>query len=252
MNILKVEYNNNICRATINRPATRNAVNFELMQRLENLLADLESDDGTRCLIVTGAGKKTFISGGDLREFRSIRSAKEARSMAQRMQSILARIEKLPCWTLASINGPAFGGGCETMLAFDFRIAAPEATFGFTQANFYLPPGWGGLTRLVERVGRSTALRWLGEARIVTAREALQHHLIDRIAESGLLASDTQSWAEKLAQNDRAFIKNLKEGAMQLTQVRWKAIRAELDAFAAFWADERHQQRVESFLKGEN
>lgn len=249
MNNLKVEYKNNICFAAINRPDTRNAINFRIMEHLETLLSDLEADDRTRCLVVTGSGKKTFISGGDLRTFRSLKSAKEAKTMAQRMQSILTRIEKLPCWTIASVNGPAFGGGCEVMLAFDFRIASPEAVFGFTQANFYLPPGWGGLTRLVERVGRATALRWLAGAEIVNAREALQHKLIDRIAGPGLLQEETLAWAKKLISHDRTYIKNLKEGAMQLTRARWKSIRAELDSFAQFWEDERHHQRVESFLE---
>src|SRR5699024_4055418 len=115
----------------------------------------------------------------DMREFHSIKTAEGARAMAERMLSILARIEKLPCWTIAAVNGPAYGGGCEIMLSFDFRIAAEEATFGFTQGKFYLPPGWGGLTRLTERVGRSTALRWLGGARVVDAQTGLKANLID-------------------------------------------------------------------------
>lgn len=250
VNILKVEYKNKICRATINRPKTHNAINFRLMRKLETLLTELERDHKTRCLIIRGAGKETFISGGDLRQFHTLKSADEAKTMARPMLEILARIEKLPCWTIASINGSAYGGGCEMMLAFDFRIASPEATFGFTQANFYLPPGWGGLTRLVERVGRSTALRWLGKAEIVRSREALDHKLIDRIAEPGQLQEETRAWAEELIQNDRTFIRNLKEGAIRIAQARWKAIEAELDSFAQCWEDERHHQKVETFLEG--
>lgn len=249
VNILKVEYKNNICQATINRPKARNAINFQLMQKLETLLSELESDNDTRCLIVTGAEEEAFISGGDLREFHKLKSAKEAKSMARRMLSILVRIEKLPCWTIASVNGPAYGGGYEMMLAFDFRIASPNATFGFTQANFYLPPGWGGITRLVERVGRATALRWLGKAKIVQAPEALHHKLLDRIAEPGRLQEETLTWAEDFIQNDRAFIKNLKEGAMRLAQARWRAIEAELDSFAEFWESKKHQHRVQQFLE---
>ena len=148
---------------------------------LEELLSEIETDGKTRSFILKGTGNNAFISGGDLQEFHTIKTSEEARPMAQKMLNILERIEKLPCWTIACINGPAYGG-CETILAFDFRIASSEATFGFTQGKFYLPPGWGGLTRLIERVGRSTALRWLAEAKNIDAHTALNHKLVDKIA----------------------------------------------------------------------
>jgi enoyl-CoA hydratase/carnithine racemase len=221
------------------------------MDEFERLLDELESDENIRCFILTGAGDKTFISGGDLREFHTIKTAKEAKPMAQRMLSILKRIEKLPCWTIASINGAAYGGGCEIMLAFDFRIASPNAGFGFTQGKFYLPPGWGGLTRLVERVGRSTALRWLAEAKIIYAETAFRHKLIDRVADAGKLDEQCHDWAQQLCKNDRKFIQNLKEGALKFAEARWTAIASELDSFAEFWESEPHHQRVEKFLNRE-
>jgi len=244
---LKVEQKNHLCLATINRPDARNAINFAVMEQLEDLLDDLESNKKIRCFILTGAGNDSFISGGDLREFHTLKTAREAKPMAKRMLSILSRIEKLPCWTIAAVNAPAYGGGCEMMLAFDFRIAASRATFGLTQAKFYLPPGWGGLTRLVERVGRSKALEWLAEAKVIDAEAALEHGLINRIAEHQLL-TEARDWAKELTKNDRAFIGNLKRGAMRLTEARWKAIDAELDSFAQFWESERHEERVEKFL----
>lgn len=248
MSILKVEQKKFICRATIHRPQSHNAINFKVMDELENLLDDLESNSDIRCLILTGSGEQTFISGGDLREFHTIKTADEAKPMAKRMLSILTRLEKLPCWTIAAVNGAAYGGGCEIMLACDFRFAAPHATFGFTQGKFYLPPGWGGLTRLVEKVGRSTALLWLAEAKIVDAESALNHKLINHIIESDDFRESVQSSAKNLIKNDRAFIKNLKSGAMKLSQARWKAINAELDSFAEFWESKLHQERVEKFL----
>ncbi len=247
MSILKVEKNNYICRATINRPNSHNAINFDVMDELENLLDDLEDNQNIRCLILTGAGDDTFIAGGDLKEFHTITTAEEAKPMARKMLSILTRIEKLPCWTIAAINGAAYGGGYEMMLAFDFRIASPQASFGFTQGKFYLPPGWGGLTRLVECVGRSTALQWLAEAKIVDSQTALEHNLINRIAKNDLY-EEAWSWAQDLSKNDRPFIKNLKRGAMRLTSARWKAIEAELDSFAEFWESDLHEKRVEKFL----
>lgn len=248
MSVLKVERKNHICRAVIDRPKSHNAINFEVMVELENLLDDLESGSDIRCLILTGAGDKTFVSGGDLREFHTIKTAEEAKPMARRMLTILKRIEQLPCWTIAAINGAAYGGGCEMMLAFDFRIAAPKASFGFTQGKFYLPPGWGGLTRLVEKVGRSTALLWLAEAKVIDSKTALRYNLINQIIQSNNWQDEVWKQAQKLVKNDRPFIKNLKEGAMRITKTRWEAIEAELDSFAQFWESDLHEERVEKFL----
>jgi enoyl-CoA hydratase/carnithine racemase len=248
VSVLKVEQKNHVCQVTINRPSSHNAINFEVMDAFEKLLDDIETDSNIRCLTLTGAGDNSFISGGDLQEFHTIKTAEEAKPMARRMLSILTRIEKLPCWTIASVNAPAYGGGCEILLAFDFRIASPVATFGFTQGKFYLPPGWGGLTRLVECVGRSTALRWLAEAKVVDAQTARDHKLINRISSPEKLDEETIGWTQQLIKNDRSFIHNLKKGAMQLTQARWKAINAELDSFAEFWESDLHKQRVQQFL----
>lgn len=247
MSVLKVEHKNHICQATVNRPKTRNAINFAVMDELEQLLTDLESNN-SRCFILTAEGDEAFISGGDLQEFHTIKAAEEAKAMAQRMLRILSRIEKLPCWTIAGVNGPAYGGGCEMILAFDFRITSSEATFGFTQGKFYLPPGWGGLSRLVECVGRSTALHWLAKAQNVDAQTALHHKLVNHTVPPSVLNDEIWKWAKQITKNDRKFIKNLKQGAMRFTRARWKAIEAELDSFAEFWESDLHQQRVQEFL----
>ncbi|MGK7370801.1 MAG: enoyl-CoA hydratase/isomerase family protein, partial [Candidatus Halalkalibacterium sp. M3_1C_030] len=152
MSILKIEEKKHTYWAAINRPDSRNALNFAVMDALEETLDRIESDNSVRAFVLSGT-RDHFISGGDLKEFHTIKTAEEAKPMAKRMLSLFKRIEKLPCWTIACINGAAYGGGWETMLAFDFRIASNKATFGFTQGKFYLPPGWGGLTRLVEKVG---------------------------------------------------------------------------------------------------
>lgn len=245
--VLKVEQKNSALWATVNRPEAHNAVNFEVMDALEQTLDRLEQDDSILTFVLSGTGS-SFISGGDLKEFHTIETAEEAKPMAKRMLHIYRRLETLPCWTIACINGPAYGGGCETMLAFDFRIAAHSATFGFTQGKFYLPPGWGGLTRLVERVGRSTALKWLAEAAVVDTEEALNHKLIDRVVPDSRLMEETWSWARELSHNDRRFIDNLKQGALRLAHARWKAIEAELEPFAEFWESKKHQQRVQKFI----
>lgn len=252
MSVIETRKTGHILLATLHRPHARNSVNFEVMEHLEAILDRLEADNSIRSFILTGEGEEAFISGGDLKEFHRLRTAEEAEPMARRMLTILQRFEDLPCWNIAAINGPTFGGGCEIILAFDFRIASPGATFGFTQGKFFLPPGWGGLTRLVEKVGRSTAMRWLAEAAVVDTETALGHNLIDRIAGDGDLAACATNWAEELSHNGRDYIGTIKRGAFRYANHRRKAIEAELDSFGKFWEDPEHRKRVEKFINRRN
>lgn len=249
MSVLSTNIEGHILIAEIRRPDSMNAVNFEVMKQLEILLDQLEKNEQIRTFILSGGGDEIFISGGDLKEFHGIKSADEAEQMARRMGSILKRIEKLPCWTVAAINGAAYGGGWEIMLAFDFRIASPGTTFHFTQGKFYLPPGWGGLTRLVEKVGRSTALQWLAKTAEIGTEIALDNGLIDGIAYDHDLISTARRWAESMSKNDRSYIKALKRGALRFTKARWKSIEQELKPFSQFWEHEIHQKRVAKFLE---
>ena len=234
--------------ATINRPDARNAIDFEVMEKLEALVTEVEHDEEIRVLILSGSGEKSFVSGGDLRKFHTIKSKDKAIEKAKRMQHLLRRIEELPCWTIAHINGDAYGGGIELMLAFDFRVSVPDAKFGFTQGRFYLVPGWGGLTRLVERVGRAKALEWLGKSEVISANIVLAYELIEHILQRNSPEKETLEWVENLTKNDRNFIQVLKEGAMRYSPHRMEALEAEVKPFSKLWVDEQHVSRVEKFM----
>lgn len=226
---------------TIDRPDAMNAINFEVMDGLESALDEAERDPELRLFLLTGAGK-SFISGGDLKEFHGISDADGARKMSARMLSILERIEQLSCWTLAAVNGPAYGGGWETLLSFDFTVAKASATFGFTQGKFYLPPGWGGLTRLSRCVGKKTADYWLASQKVVNTNEALRFGLIQDVFPDDEFDQKLEKLMNKLVLNDRAFIEYMKKNHR-------KKITDELEPFSRFWESGEHIRRVEEFLR---
>lgn len=238
-----------VLQAKINRPHNHNAIDFEVMAALERVCDMIEQDEEIRVFMLTGRGSKYFASGGDLKAFSGLQNEHDARMMSMRMGNILHRIETAECWTIALINGDAYGGGCEVMLAFDFRISVRHARFGFTQGKFYLPPGWGGLTRLIERCGRSTVLFWLGTQALVGAEDALMAGLVDIVEGSSQMKAHVNQTVKKLTLNDRAMIKTLKKGATYAQKHAHKeSINNERIAFARFWASEQHHERVESFL----
>lgn len=247
--VLKQEMvSTNVLWAKINRPKALNAIDFDVMEKLEHLVEKIEGDDRVRVFILSGTGKQSYISGGDLKKFHTIRSRDEAVAKAERMQRLLLRIESLPCWTVTQINGDAFGGGIELMLAFDFRLSVPDVKFGFTQGRFYLTPGWGGLTRLVDKVGRAKALEWLGKSEVKLTEEVLKVGLIEGVLEGKNPKNETLDWVEKLTRNDRKYIQILKEGALRYFVHREEALKGEIEPFSKLWVDEQHIERVEKFM----
>jgi len=235
--------------AEIDRPSARNALNFQVIDELESIIEQLEAEESKiRVFILSGSGSASFVAGGDLKEFHSITDEKEAVEMSMRMQNLFNRIEQLPCWTTAFINGDAYGGGIELMLAFDFILSTNLSKFGFTQGRFYLTPGWGGLTRLIEKIGKSKALELQAKAAVFTANEVSQLGLLNEIIER----ENVLDWSKDLLHNDRFFIGTLKRNTNSANKFRIEAMKAEIEPFSKLWVHENHIKRVENFMNKNN
>jgi len=238
---LRIEESGYVTTAIIERPEAMNAVNFELMDRLEQLVEKLTHSDSVRLFILKGS-EGSFISGGDLREFHQLETAEEARSMTNRMLRLLDRIRNLPLWTVAAMNGATYGGGWEIAAAFDFRIAKRGISIGFTQGKFYLPPGWGGIASLKQLVPVQKALYWLASQSVISAEEAHQSGFVDELLESDTYDDSLAKLAKNLTSNDRQFIKYLKSSA------HFDGPDEEVTPFSLFWESEEHRDRVQAFL----
>ena len=123
-----------------------------------------------RALVITGAGDKAFVSGGDLKELSALRTEAEASAMAWRMRTICDRIAGFPGPMIAALNGHALGGGAEVAVAADIRLAADDIKIGFNQVTLEIMPAWGGAERLAELVGRSQALLLAGTGSVLGRR----------------------------------------------------------------------------------
>jgi enoyl-CoA hydratase len=248
--VVKVNKKKHIYWAEINRPESRNAIDFEVMEMLEQMLDEIEKNGSTRVLVLSGSGHRFFASGGNIKAFSTLKSEEDGRQMAERMSAILKRLETGRFWSLACVNGAVYGGGCELLLAFDFSIASKTATFAFSQASFGLPPAWGGLTRLVERVGRSRALEWLGSNQVISSEDAVNTGLINKLSITSELRRNTWEWALELSRVEPDLIGELKKGSLfARDNTREASFARELDRFAHFWATPEHHRKVAEFLK---
>ena len=213
---------------TINRPDARNAIAPATMGELEHAL---DAVAGARALVITGAGERAFVSGGDLKELAAIRTEPAARAMALRMRRICDRLAAFPGPVVAALNGHAYGGGAEVAVAADIRVAADDTRIGFTQVNLAIMPAWGGLERLAALVGRGRALLLAGTGTVLDAAAAERIGLVDLVLPRASFAAGWRELAASLATCPAGEIKRVL-GGVDATEAA--------AAFARLWVADPH------------
>jgi enoyl-CoA hydratase len=187
---------------TFNNPEKLNAISVEVAQGLAEVLPLLRDDPAVRVLILTGAGEKAFISGGDISQFDKTRpNAEVAAKSAARFRERQDMLANFPKPTISAIRGYCLGGGLGTALNTDIRIAAYGSTFGIPAAKLGIAYGFDGLTKLVSLVGPARARLILYTGMGFQAEEALQFGLIDRLVAPDQLWPATLQLARQMAEN---------------------------------------------------
>ena len=195
---LLLEHDGAVAIVTVNRPKVLNALNFATIDDLRRAALALKHDAGVRAIVITGAGDKAFVAGADINEL-TVQSPPQGREHALQGQHVFDLIENLGKPVIAAINGYALGGGCELAMACTLRLAADSARLGQPEVNLGLIPGYGGTQRLARLVGKGTALEMLLSGRHVTAQEALQAGLVNRIVPAATLLAEAKALAAELA-----------------------------------------------------
>jgi len=165
----------------LNRPDALNALSFAIVREVGAALDEV----GTwpvRAIIVTGAGRKAFCAGADIKELRG-RGLVDQKRGAELGQAVFAKLERLPFASVAVINGYAFGGGLELALACTFRLATRTAKMGLPEIKLGLIPGYGGTQRLPRAIGQARALEMIMTGRTVGADEAERIGLVNRLVD---------------------------------------------------------------------
>lgn len=151
-----VEHDGHVATVRINRPDVHNALNAEVLGRLDDVIGSLGNESDLRAIILTGTGSKAFSAGADLDELAEL-DAGEAHEKMARGQAVLRRIGSCTVPVIAAVNGLALGGGFELVLCCSFAVVATNATFGLPESGLGLIPGYGGTQRLARAVGPAMA-----------------------------------------------------------------------------------------------
>lgn len=165
---------------TINRPKVLNAIDWDTFFLLQAALEELIADSSVRVIILTGAGDKSFISGGDIGEELRMDGLTSYR-WSLTGHKLCATIEASPKPVIAAVNGYCLGGGFEFALACDFRLCSENAKFGAPESKLGVCCGFGGNIRLPRIVGKAWAKDILMTGRMVDAQEALRLNLVTRV-----------------------------------------------------------------------
>ena len=195
---LLVDRDGAVAVVTINRPKVLNALNSQTLDELRRVVLACRHDDAVKCVIITGAGEKSFIAGADINEL-SVQTPTSGREHAMSGQHVLDLIEKMGKPVIAAINGFALGGGCELAMACTIRLAADTARLGQPEINLGIIPGYAGTQRLARLVGRGRALELLLTGDHITAAEAHRIGLVNRVVPAADLMAEARKLAATLA-----------------------------------------------------
>ena len=234
--MVDLEIDDGLAVITIDRPQARNAISLDTMDQLETAL---DGADGAAALVLTGAGDRAFVSGGDLKELSALRTEAQAAAMAFRMRSICDRIAGFPAPVVAALNGHALGGGAEFAVAADIRVASDDIKIGFNQVSLAIMPAWGGAERLVSLVGYSRALLLAGTGRIVDAAEAERIGLIDQVLPRESFAEQWRAIGRSLAAAPAGEVKRVMRGVPTTEAVA---------AFARLWVSDEHWAAADNVM----
>ena len=185
---------------TINRPAQRNAISFDMWRELAGVLTGLDADRQIRAVIITGAGGEAFSAGADISDFEEHRSdSTKGRRYNDAVNGLLAAVSDMATPTISMIRGFAVGGGCELAIATDLRIAAEGSTFGIPVARLGISIGHREMRGLVDLVGKGNALYILLSGRLIGAQEAKDMGLVNQVTADEDLEEVTYGLAREVA-----------------------------------------------------
>jgi methylglutaconyl-CoA hydratase len=182
----------------IHNPERYNALSAQVVTELQQVAQELAVSRDVRAVIVHGGESKAFCSGADLKERHAMNEA-QVLSAVHQLRGAINSFERLPMPVIAAIAGMAFGGGCELALACDVRIMAEDGHIGLTEVSWGIIPGAGGCARLPHLVGVARAKELIFTARKLTAADALEMGLVNRVVPANRLLSVAREMAEQIS-----------------------------------------------------
>ena len=248
MEFINYEVEGQIGIITINRPKALNALNSTVLDELDKTLdaVDLEA---VRCLILTGAGEKSFVAGADIGEMSTLTQS-EGEAFGKKGNDVFRKLETFPLPVIAAVNGFALGGGCEISMSCDIRICSENAVFGQPEVGLGITPGFGGTQRLARIVGTGKAKEMIYGARNMKAEEAYRTGLGNNVYPLDEQKKKKKKLAATIARNAPIAVRACKRAINEGLQVDMdQAIVIEEKLFGSCFESHDQKEGMAAFLE---
>lgn len=243
---IRVERDEPVAIAIINRPEKLNALNWDLVAQLASALEDLDHDDAIRCIVLTGAGEKAFAAGADIAEMADASAVQMATGPFEAWE----RIRRIKKPVVAAVGGYALGGGNELAMHADIIIASENARFGQPEILIGVMPGAGGTQRLARTIGKYKAMELCLTGEQVSAQEMREAGLINRVVPAGQHLEEAKKLAHKIANQAPQAARLIKEAVLIAFETPLDAgLHYEKRLFALLFATEDQKEGMRAFME---
>lgn len=232
---------------TADRPEKMNALNDKSWAEINDFFFWADQSDEVKVVIITGAGSKAFIAGADL---NSLKVKKPTDCLGGAGQKALNRIQKCSKPVIAAVNGYAFGGGCETAIACDFRVVSENALFALPETGLGILPGAGGTQRLSRLIGLGRAMDVILMGRKIGAEEAVEIGLATKCVPQQELLLEAKKMAGRLIAKGPVALRIAKQVVIaSLSSSQETGELLEMLALSTLCGTEDKMEGVSSFLE---
>ncbi|MFD1737167.1 enoyl-CoA hydratase/isomerase family protein [Bacillus salitolerans] len=244
-----VEKQNQIGFITLNRPKVLNAINRKMVSEIVSVALQFDRDDDVRVIVLSGNGR-AFAAGADIDEM-SNDSSIDLELLNQFVDWDRLALIKKPL--IGAVQGFAFGGGFELALCCDLLFVAEGTELGFPEVNLGVMPGAGGTQRLTKLMGKTKAMEWLFSGDRMSAQEALQYGVINRIISKELLMEETIKFAKKLTEKPPLSLRLIKESVLKAVDYPlYEGMQFERKNFYLLFSSEDQKEGMRAFIEKRN
>ena len=246
---LIIEITDGVALVTINRPATLNSLDNEVLDDLLAAFAALALDDCVKVVVLTGSGEKAFVAGADI-ALMSGYNVQQALGFARKGQSLVSAIGSMAKPVIAAVNGFALGGGLEMAMACDFAYASEKAKLGLPEVTLGIMPGFGGTQKLARLIGRSRSNELIFTGKILTGPEAQEWGIVNAVFPAAELLEKTMATARKIAGNGLLGVAHAKDSVRcGLDMSEADGLNFESLQFAALFDSADQKEGMNAFLE---
>ncbi len=246
---LLISIEDRLATVKVNRPKALNALNGGVLADLEQAFTELDQKSEVGCIILTGEGEKSFVAGADIAAMKTM-TVLDAQKFCDLGHRAMLAVENCRKPVIAAVHGFCLGGGLELALACDFIFASGASKLGLPEVNLGLFPGFGGTQRLSRLIGKNRAKELIYTARMLSAAEAFQWGILNRVCEPSDLLSEVEAVAKDILKKGPVAISLAKEVVNRGTDLDLTSgLTLEKNSFPLIFATQDCKEGVSAFLE---